>query len=324
MHDFFSRRSFLEASAFSAAAVAATGLLNARDSQAGQSAKQESKPEATGAANGGQVPLTVKKAVKIGMVQLPGTLTDKFKGLKELGYDGVELDSPSPLKLEEVLEARDKSGLTIHGVVDSVHWKQTLSHPEEAVRAQGVTALEQAIRDSKAYGGTSVLLVPAVVNREVSYADAYKRSQAEIKKAIPLAGELGIRILFENVWNNFLLSPLEMARYIDEFDSPVVGAYFDVGNIVHYGWPQHWVEALGKRIGKLDIKGFSRGIADKEGKYKGFNAEIGEDDCDWSAVSKALTEAGFTEIWGTAEVRGGNAERLKDILQRMNKAFPKA
>lgn len=320
MHDSLTRRSFLETSAISAAAVAATSLLSARNAAAGQAGKAET----SGAANGGVVPLTVRKAVKIGMVQIPGTLLEKFKGLKELGYEGVELDSPSGLKVEEVLEARDKSGLTVHGVVDSVHWKQTLSHPDEAVRAQGVAALEQAIRDSKAYGGTSVLLVPAVVNREVSYADAYRRSQAEIRRAIPLAQELGIRILFENVWNNFLLSPLEMARYIDEFESPVVGAYFDVGNIVHYGWPQHWVQALGKRIGKLDVKGFSRSIADKEGKYKGFSAEIGEDDCDWAAVSKALTEAGFTEIWGTAEVRGGNAERLKDILQRMNKAFPKA
>jgi len=167
-----------------------------------------------------------------------------------------------------------------------------------------------------------VLLVPAVVNKDVSYGDAYARSQAEIRKAIPLAGELGIRILFENVWNSFLLSPLETARYIDEFESPVVGAYFDVGNVVNYGWPSHWVQTLGKRIGKLDVKGFSRSIADKEGKYAGFKAEISEDDCDWAGVAKGLLDVGIGEIWATAEVRGGNVDRLTDIFHRMEKAFP--
>lgn len=314
MHDPLTRRGFLECSAFSAAAVAAAGLLSTRSAQA----------EPAGATQGGQPGLTIKRAVKFGMVQVPGTLLDKFKAVKDIGYDGIELDSPNTFKLEEVLAAGEKSGLRIHGVVDSVHWKQTLSHPDEAVRAEGLKALQQAIRDSKAYGGSSVLLVPAVVNKDVSYADAYKRSQAEIRKAIPLAQELGILILFENVWNNFLLSPLEMARYIDEFESPVVGAYFDVGNIVHYGWPAHWVQALGKRIGKIDVKGYSRTLSDKEGKYAGFKAEIAEDDCDWGAVAKGLTDAGFTEIWATAEVRGGGVERLKEIFDRMNKAFPKA
>ncbi len=140
-----------------------------------------------------------------------------------------------------------------------------------------VTAtLMQCLRDAKAFGGTTVLLVPAVVNKEVSYQDAYVRSQAEIRKPFPLASELGIKILFENVWNNFLLSPLEMARYIDEFDNPMVGAYFDVGNVVHYGWPEHWIRCLGHRIGKLDIKEFSRKKADSEGKGNGFDSEIGD------------------------------------------------
>jgi len=269
-------------------------------------------------------PLKIKKAVKIGMVKVPGTLLEKFQAVKAIGYDGIELDSPSKLSLDEVIEARDKSGLTIHGVVDSVHWNQTLSSADAAVRGEGVKALEQAIRDSKAYGGTSVLLVPAVVNRDVSYADAYSRSQSEIKKAIPLAKELGIRILFENVWNNFLLSPLEFARYIDEFESPVVGAYFDVGNIVQYGWPVHWTQTLGKRIGKLDVKGFSRAIADKQGKYAGFQAPIGEDDCDWAGVFQTLTDLGYTEIWATAEVGGGGVERLTDIFQRMQRISTKS
>ncbi|MGL4462254.1 MAG: sugar phosphate isomerase/epimerase family protein, partial [Planctomycetia bacterium] len=181
-------------------------------------------------------------------------------------------------------------------------------------------ALEESLRDAKAFGGTTVLLVPAVVNKETSYADAYARSQSEIKKALPLAADLKIKILFENVWNNFLLSPLETARYIDEFDSPWVGAYFDVGNVVRYGWPEQWIRVLGPRVGKLDIKEFSRKIEGTKGPNAGFGAEINEGDCDWPAVMTALKEIGFSG-WATAEVPGGQLDRLKEISTRMDKAF---
>jgi hexulose-6-phosphate isomerase len=264
--------------------------------------------------------LRLKKAVKIGMVSgeaksLP--LAEKFALLKRIGYDGIELDSPNQLEAKEVLAAIDSSGLPVHGVVDSVHWKQTLSDADPAVRQRGLEGLKTALRDAKAYGATTVLLVPAVVNKEVSYADAYTRSQAEIRKALPLAEELGIRILFENVWNNFLLSPLETARYVDEFESDLIGAYFDVGNVVRYGWPAHWVSALGKRIGKLDIKEFSRSKMQNEGLGKGFNVEIGDGDCDWPEVRAELKRIGFTDGWATAEVAGGGEERLTEILARM-------
>ncbi len=287
--------------------LGATAAGLAMSATAGTSAAQsESKPTASG-------PLKLKKAVKIGMVggeakDLP--LAEKFSLLKKIGYDGIELDSPNQLDAKEVLAAIDKSGLPVHGVVDSVHWNKTLSDADPAVRKQGLDALQTAIRDAKAYGATSVLLVPAVVNKQVFYADAYARSQAEIKKAIPLAEELGIKILLENVWNNFLLSPLEEARYIDEIDSAFFGAYFDVGNIVRYGWPSHWIAALGERIGKLDIKEFSRQKMNDEGLWKGFNVEIGDGDCDWPEVRAELKKIGFTDGWATAEVGGGGEERL--------------
>jgi len=262
----------------------------------------------------------IKKAVKIGMVAGDQPLVEKFKLLKSLGYDGVEMDSPSSHKQADVLRARDEADLPIHGVVDSVHWRDTLSHPDSAVRARGVEGLRTAIRDSKAYGGTTVLLVPAVVNTEVSYDQAYERSQQEIRKALPLAEELDIKICFENVWNQFLLSPLETARYIDEFNSPYIGAYFDVGNVVNYGWPEQWIRILGKRIVKLDIKEFSRKRRDSEGLWKGFDVELGEGDCNWPAVMAALRETGY-EGWGTAEVPGGDADRLRDIAARMDRCF---
>ena len=258
----------------------------------------------------------LKKAVKLSMVGGDAPLLDKFKMLKELGFDGIDMDRPAPH--ETVLKARDESGLIVHGVVDYDHWKLPLSHPDPAVREQGVKGLETALRDCKAYGGTTVLLVVGIVNKDISYADAYTRTQQEIRKVLPLCAELEIKLAFENVWNMFLLSPLEFAQYIDAFESPWVGAYFDVGNVINYGWPEHWIRALGKRILKLDIKEYSRKLRDSKGPYAGFGAELGEGDCDWPAVLAALHEIGYTG-WGTAEVRGGDRARLEEISSRMNK-----
>jgi hexulose-6-phosphate isomerase len=254
------------------------------------------------------------------MVRGGNNLIEKFKLVKECGFDGIDVDGP-PQKHDEVVKARDESGLIVHGVVDAVHWAQPLSHNDAAVREAGYNGLVQALRDAKAYGGDTVLLVPAVVNKETSYADAYARSQEQIRRALPLAEELQIKIAFENVWNHFLLSPLEFARYIDEFQSPWVGAYFDVGNIVNYGWPAHWIAVLGKRILKLDVKEYSRRRRDTNGPYAGFGAPIGEGDCDWPDVLKALADAGLAGLWATAEVPGGDKERLLDIAQRMDKVL---
>jgi hexulose-6-phosphate isomerase len=274
-----------------------------------------------GAANSAEKDkLRLRKAVKLSMVGGDAPLLAKFKMLKQIGFEGIDIDREADA--DEVVAARDESGLIVHGVVDYVHWNKSLSDPDPDVRAVGVEVLRKCLKDAKTYGGTTVLLVPAVVNKTVSYDEAYQRSQAEIKKAIPTAEDLGIKILFENVWNNFLLSPLETVRYIDEFDSPMVGAYFDVGNVVRYGWPEQWIRILGKRIGKLDIKEYDRKIAADQGVYKGFSAELGEaaDGCDWPAVLAALTEIGYSG-WATAEVRGGDKDRLAEVSQRMDHIF---
>jgi L-ribulose-5-phosphate 3-epimerase len=297
------RRAFVRTAATTLAATAAAGC--------GTSSGLAQTAPAT--------PAGFKKAVKIGMVQIEGNLTDKFRLVRELGFDGIELDSPG-LDRDAALRAQDATGLTIHGLVDSAHWRDTLSHPDPQVRQRGVEALRTALQDAQALGATTVLLVPAVVNKDVSYEDAYRRSQAEIRKVLPLAEELGVRIGLENVWNNFLLSPLETARYIDEFASPAIGAYFDVGNVVRYGWPQHWVRTLGRRILKLDIKEYSRKKQIDEGLWKGFQVELLEGDCDWPEVMRALREVGFRG-WGTAEVPGGGRQRLAELAARMDKIF---
>lgn len=288
---------------FGAAGAVAVGIAGASASRASDASERP-----------------IKKALKFTMVRTQGSIRDKFKLLKDLGFDGVELNSPSNFDKDEVLRARDETGLEIPGVIDSAHWRDTLSHPDAAVRARGVAALRTALKDAKTYGASSVLLVPAVVNKQVSYDDAYRRSQAEIRKVIPLAEELGVKIALENVWNNFLLSPLETARYIDELDSPMVAAYFDVGNVLRYGWPEHWIRILGRRVFKLDIKEYSRKKMNNEGLWKGFNVKLLEGDCDWPAVMQALRDIGYRG-WGSAEVRGGGPERLRDISERMDRIF---
>ena len=259
----------------------------------------------------------IRKGIMWGTIAVKGSILDKMKAAKEAGYEGVEMDSH--MNADEVLRARDETGLAIPSVCDSVHWSKPLSHPDPKVRAEGLEALKRSLQDAKRYGASSVLLVPAIVNKEVSYADAWTRSQAEIRKAIPLAEELGVKIACENVWNHFLLSPLEAVRYVDEFNSPAVGWHFDVGNVITYGWPEQWVRILGKRIQKLHIKEFSRKRSEKEGLWKGFDVKLLEGDNDWPAVMKALDDVGYNG-WAQTEQGGGDSpEGLRDLVERFDK-----
>jgi L-ribulose-5-phosphate 3-epimerase len=259
----------------------------------------------------------LKKGIMWGTVGVKGSVLEKMKAIKEAGFEGTEM--MSHMDQEEVLRARDATGLAIPSVCGRDHWGKPLSDPDPKVRAEGLEALKQTLRDGKRYGASSVLLVPAVVTKQVSYADAYTRSQAEIRKAIPLAEELGVKIAIENVWNHFLLSPLEAARYVDEFHSPAVGWHFDVGNILNYGWPEQWIRILGPRIQKLHIKEFSREKRDKQGLWKGFDVPLLEGDNDWPAVMKAVDNIGY-HGWAITEQGGGDSPAgLKDLCHRLEK-----
>ncbi|KAA0991513.1 sugar phosphate isomerase/epimerase [Dyadobacter sp. UC 10] len=263
----------------------------------------------------------IKKSLKWGMVKEDLSVMDKFKLLKDLGYDGVELDSPDDkITMKEVLEARDKTGLELPGTVNSMHWKLPLSDPDPKKREQCVKSIEKALHDTKAFGGTTVLVVPGVVNATTTYGEAYERSQAEIRKLLPVAEKTGVKIAFENVWNQFLISPLEAARYVDEFKHPMVGWYFDVGNVLRYGYPVSWIEALDKRILKLDLKEFSFKKQNDLGLWKGFDVEFMEGDCNWAEVNKALTKIGYSG-WASAEVSGGDRKRLLTIREKMDEVF---
>jgi len=300
-----SRRRFIHTS------VAATAALSSVAEKLW--AADEGKPPAN--------PPTIHKAAEFSMVTLPdvdgkkATVLDRFRAIKEAGFEGVEVNSPvGDIPVSEFLEARDKTGLVIHSVMDPTHWQFRLSDPDEAVRKKGLDVLCQSLRDAKALGATCVLLVPgrAADKEKENYQQVWERSQAEIRKAIPVAEETGVKIGVEVVWNNFWTKPEEMAKYLDEINSPWVGAYFDVGNVVIWGTPcAQWVRVLGKRIVKLHIKGYS---------MKKRWVKIGDGDENWPEVVKALGEIGY-DGWATAEVSSKGMEELKDVRGRMDRAL---
>jgi L-ribulose-5-phosphate 3-epimerase len=303
MRTIFTRRDFLKASGASVALAMTATCLSAADQKA---------PVAN-------VKRPLKKAMMWATVGLKGSMVEKMKAIKEAGFDGVEM--VSHLNPDEVLKARHESGLEIPSVCGAHHWTKPLSHSDPKIREEGLEALKQSLRDAKHYGASSVLLVPGVVNKDISYNDAYQRSQEEIRKAIPLAEELGVKIAIENVWNQFLLSPLEAARYVDEFKSDAVGWHFDIGNVINTGWPEQWIRILGKRIKQLHVKEFSRTKADKEGKWAGFKAQLLEGDDNWPAVMKAIDEIGYRG-WAITEQPGTDSdtlEKMKDLAARVDK-----
>jgi L-ribulose-5-phosphate 3-epimerase len=261
----------------------------------------------------------LRKAIMYQTVLLPGTVLEKFQAVKAAGFAGVE--PLSHMSQSEVLDALHSTGLEAASVCCSTHWKSPVSDSSAAVRDAGRKGLERALHDAKAYGANSVLFVPAVVSQNVSYDTAYQRSQEEIRKMLPLAGELGVKIAIENVWNHFLMSPLEAARYIDEFQSPAIGWHLDVGNVITFGWPEQWIRILNKRILKLHIKEYSREKASKTGPSSGFEARFLEGDNNWPEIMKALDEIGY-HGWGIAEQRGADSrEGLQDLSQRMERIF---
>lgn len=254
--------------------------------------------------------LQLYKAVKWGMIEDAPTVLDRFRVCQEVGFDGMELISPADFSAQEVRQASDATGLSVHGLVDMKHWDVRLSSPDAKVRDEGVAILRQAIIDCHAFGGFSVLLVPGRVNgADETHDHVWNRSIEGIRQVLPLASRLGVRILIENVWNGFCETPEQYRDYLDAIGSPWVGAYFDIGNVIKFSPSQQWIETLGPRIVKLDVKDWS--------KTQGFKAKIGEGDVDWPAVRLALGKIGYSG-WATAEVAGGDSTWLADVAQRMN------
>ncbi len=246
---------------------------------------------------------------------LPNTLSvlERFQLARECGFEKIECPTtPEQAKAEEILEASKKAGLPIHSVMNSEHWRSPLSDPDPAVVERSLAGMRTSLRNARMWGADTVLLVPAVVTPQVSYAQAWERSQKQIRTLIPLAEEMKVIIGIEEVWNKFLLSPLEFARYVDEFQSPWIRAYFDVGNVAINGYPQDWIRTLNKRIVKLHIKDFA---------FRKRLAEFTpllEGEIDFKAVHAALTEIGYRGT-ATVELSGGDGAYLKEVNNRFEK-----
>ncbi len=239
-------------------------------------------------------------------------MQQKFELCRDLGYDGMELEAPLRHDLAEVLAASRATGMPVHGTVDQKHWKVRLSDNDPAVRAQATADLLTCLKETAAFGGSSVLLVPGQVTGDNETHDhVWSRSIEQIRTVLPTASRLGVRVLIENVWNGFCETPEQLRDYLDEIDSPWVGAYFDIGNVRKFSPSENWVRVLGPRIVKLDVKDW--------GKSNGF-CKIGDGDVNWPAVREALAEIGFTG-WCTAEVSGGGREELADIAARMDRVL---
>ena len=289
------RRRFLEAAGL--ASVAAS--LPARVSQAETAA-----------------PATPKKAILITMLAKELAFRERFQLALDAGFAGIEMQTVTDAaEAAAIRDAAAATGLRIHSVMNMEHWKSPLSSNDPAVVARSVTGMETSLRNAKLWGADTVLLVPAVVDAQTSYRDAWTRSQSVIReRLLPMARDLGVVIAVEEVWNKFLLSPLEFARYVDEFDSPWLKAYFDVGNIVFYGFPQDWIRTLGKRIVKVHVKDFD--LDRPNGTFAWKN--LGEGDVDWAEVRKALAEIGYAG-YVTTEIAGGDAAYLKDVGARLDR-----
>lgn len=239
-----------------------------------------------------------------------------FAMLSDLGFDGVELDAPCDLPLDAIRTQAEAHGIALPGVINSRHWTYPLTDNAPETRAAGVQGAVDALDSAAALGAEVMLLVPGAVTPQVSYATAMDRASAGIEQLLPHAERTGVKIGLENVWNSFLLSPLEAAALVDRFDHPLLGWYLDLGNILRNGYPTDWIEALGPRILRIDLKEYSRARMDAEGPWKGFDVELGDGDCDWAAINAALRAVGYAG-WASVEVPGGGRARLADIRARV-------
>ena len=256
--------------------------------------------------------LPIRKAVLLSMLPKSMSLADRFKLAREVGFAQIEgPTTPDEKEAEEIKKAAEASGLKVHSVMNQAHWKYPLSSPDPADVAESRRGMEISLHNAHLWGAETVLLVPAVVNPKTSYKDAWTRSVAEIKRLLPLAEKLKVIIAVEEVWNKFLLSPLEFANYVDQFQSPWVKAYFDVGNVVINGYPQDWIRTLGKRIVKLHFKDF------KFEKRVAQFVPLREGEIDWKEIHKALSEIGYNGT-ATVELPGGDEAYLREVSRRFD------
>jgi len=246
---------------------------------------------------------------------LPKNLSygDRLRMARDAGFEVIQAHTTADQhEAEEIKRAAGDAGIRIDSVMNKAHWEYPLSSADPDVVRKSLDGMRTSLHNAKLWGSYAVLLVPAVVNENTTYQAAWERSQKQIRTLIPLAEQLRVVIAIEEVWNRFLLSPLEFAAYIDQFHSPWVKAWFDVGNVVLYGYPQDWIRTLGKRIVEVHLKDFKR----TGNCYKWVN--LGEGDVNWAEVRKALAEIGYSGA-ATVELDAGDETYLRDVSDRVDR-----
>ena len=252
----------------------------------------------------------MKKGISVWAYDPKRPLPEVFRRAKEAGFDGVEVaiadDGPiTPASTEadcqRIVEQAGEAGIALTSLASGLGWKYPIISPTASVRDQAIQKTRGSLQVARYLGLDTLLLVPGTVDPSTPYDVAYRNAQSALKELAPHAAQTGVTIGVENVWNKFLLSPLEMAAFLDEIGSPFVGAYFDVGNVLLTGFPEQWIGILQSRIKRVHFKDFKRSV----GNHAGF-CPLTHGDVDWPAVVAALTEIGYApgglgDGWVTAE-----------------------
>lgn len=240
-------------------------------------------------------------------------LEECFRKAKGAGFDGLELSfdgesgeltfDTTPEQAGAIRRMADDAGIGIVGVATGYLWGNPLTSGDDTKRNNGIAAVSKMLDIARWLAVDAILVVPGAVDvfflpdsEVVDYETAWQRSREAVGGLVEKAEANGVAIGLENVWNKFLLSPLEMRAFIDSFNSPFVGSYFDAGNVLLTGYPEQWIRILGGRIKRVHVKDYRKAA----GGLHGF-VDLGEGDVNWPAVMKALKDTGY-DGWITAEI----------------------
>lgn len=255
-------------------------------------------------------------------------LEEQFRQARNAGFEGIEVPLGELLPLEtqrdqarRLADAARKNGIELVSLwVSAPLSNNPLNHPDPAVRARGVEALRRAITLASWMDCGALLIVPGRLGTgpkfQIGYQDTWDRVSAEMKKVVPDAEEARVCLLPENVWNRFLVSPLEMRAFVDQFQSPWVGAYFDIGNILQYGYPQDWILTLGTRIKRVHAKDYKLSTRAEQGRF----VDLLEGDVDWKEVMAALVKVGYQ---GFISPEYGHRPEDPGYLRKVSEALDK-
>ena len=247
------------------------------------------------------------------MLPVTMSLLESFRMARDCGFDQIE--PPATFSQQDAARIKGAAAaapIEIGSVSNGMNWKYPLTDPDPAVAKKGLEAQTAALQNAHLWGAEAILMIPGVVTPYVTYREAWVRSRKQIEQLLPLAEKLGVYIALEEVGDQgkFLLTPLELAAYIDDFKSRWVKAYFDVGNVMPLGFPQDWIHTLGRRIVKVHLK-------DYDPKTREF-VNLGEGTVDWVAVRKAFADIGYAGTY-TVELPSGDPPYLRDISQRIDR-----